>query len=148
MTIAEKTPEHVASVEILHCISPEAKVFKSYRDGRDQAVAFLEFNLRLFRDEFLCAYASFADYAGVCRVLEPGYLCGSSGCAGWRQKLPVNAARPDGTAASLLEFTDTGIYHDWRRAYMDVTWDVSWLGIKTGTWRATLELKAELLFSR
>ena len=55
MTIAEKTPEHVASVEILHCISPEAKVFQSYRDGRDQAVAFLVFNLRFFRDEFLCA---------------------------------------------------------------------------------------------
>ena len=27
MTIAEKTPEHVASLEILHRISPEAKVF-------------------------------------------------------------------------------------------------------------------------
>ena len=52
MIIVEKTPEHVASLKILPCISPEAKVFQSYCDGRDQAVAFLEFNLRLFRDDF------------------------------------------------------------------------------------------------
>ena len=85
---------------------------------------------------------------GFCRVLEPGYLCGSSVCAGWRQKLPVSVARLDGTAELLLEFIGTGICHDWRRAYMDVAWDVTWLGIETETWRARLELKAELLFSR
>ena len=72
MRIAEKTPELVAAVEILHCISLEAKVFQSYRDGRDQTVAFLEFNLRLFRDEFLCACASFADYAGFLPGIRTG----------------------------------------------------------------------------
>ncbi len=50
--------------------------------------------------------------------------------------------------ALLLEFIGKGIFHDWRRGNMDVAWDVSWLGIETGTSRATLELKGELLFSR
>lgn len=61
--IAEKTPEHVLSLELLVRAAPGAKVIHVIRDGRDEAYAGWEFNTQTSQGEFQKKFPRFVDFA-------------------------------------------------------------------------------------
>ena len=61
--IAEKTPEHVVSLDLLARVVPSLKIVHVYRDGRDEAVSAWEFNSGLSRGKFREQYPKFGDFA-------------------------------------------------------------------------------------
>ena len=61
--IAEKTPEHVVSLDLLARVVPSLKIVHVFRDGRDEAVSAWEFNSGLSRGKFREQYPKFGDFA-------------------------------------------------------------------------------------
>ena len=61
--IAEKTPEHVLSLDLLDRMFPEMGVVHVIRDGRDEAVSAWDFNIGISRGEFPRKYPTFAAFA-------------------------------------------------------------------------------------
>ncbi len=61
--IAEKTPEHIVSLDLLARVVPGLKVVHVYRDGRDEALSAWDFNNGLSRGEFRKKFPSFDDFA-------------------------------------------------------------------------------------
>ncbi len=61
--IAEKTPEHIVSLDRLAGAVPSMKVVHVYRDGRDEAVAVWDFNQGLSQGAFQEKYPRFGDFA-------------------------------------------------------------------------------------
>jgi hypothetical protein len=60
--IAEKTPEHVVSLDLLARVVPTLKVVHVYRDGRDEALSAWDFNRGLSRGEFQEKFPEFKDF--------------------------------------------------------------------------------------
>ena len=63
--IGEKTPEHALALDLLDGAMPWAKYIHVIRDGRDEAVAAWDFNMRINPDLFSRSYPSFAAFAEV-----------------------------------------------------------------------------------
>jgi hypothetical protein len=66
--IAEKTPEHVLSLEVLEKVMPGCKIVHVVRDGRDEAVSAWDFNLGISRGDFPRKYPSFGDFPKCSRA--------------------------------------------------------------------------------
>ena len=61
--IAEKTPEHIVSLDKLAQSVPSMKIIHVYRDARDEAVAVWEFNQGISQGAFQQKYPQFGEYA-------------------------------------------------------------------------------------
>ena len=154
VVIVEKTPEHVASLDILHRILPDAKIIHVYRDGRDEAVATWAFNLGLSRGEFPRTYPNFVDYAEVFagnwnRALDAARRFSRfSGAACLDVRSEDIITRPDEIARQAFQFAGIDIDADWLRACTDTAWDISPLDLEPGAWRQTFDADSERLFNR
>ncbi|HEC91261.1 MAG TPA: sulfotransferase [Alphaproteobacteria bacterium] len=61
--VGEKTPEHTAAVERLANIAPGTRIIQVIRDGRDEAAAVWEANLRLGGEDFIKKFPNFTVFA-------------------------------------------------------------------------------------
>ncbi len=73
--IGEKTPEHAMALDVLDRALPGSRFIHVIRDGRDEAVATWDFNMRTNREAFSRKYPDFADFAEV-------FARNWSGCVG------------------------------------------------------------------
>lgn len=152
--VVEKTPEHVAALDILDRVVPEARVIHVFRDGRDEALAAWEFNLGLSRGEFPRTYPTFADFAEVSagnrnRVIDAARRfrrVRPDPCLEVRAEDVVE--NPNRVAERLFEFVGVGIDADWLKACTGTAWDVAPLDIEPGSWRRSFNDTATGHFNR
>jgi len=152
--IAEKTPEHVLSIDLLQRILPEAHVIHVVRDGRDEAVSAWEFNLGISRGDFPRKFPDFNSFADVFAEAW-GRAVGTA-----RQ---FGREHPDRYLEIRCEdlITDTvhqvsGILHvagvdssnDSMRSCMDTAWDMAPVDIEPGIWYSTFDDAAHRTFRR
>ena len=152
--IAEKTPEHVLSLDILARLLPEAHVIHVVRDGRDEAVSAWRFNAEISKGAFLGRFPTFNDYADV--FAEQ-----------WTRS--IGAARNFGRKHSdrYLEircediisdtphqagsiFQRAGVQPDFEllRLCMDAAWDEAQVDIQPGIWRSVFDDQSQRIFRR
>ncbi len=63
--VAEKTPEHIVSLDVLARAVPGLKIIHVFRDGRDEAVSAWRFNNKLSQGAFREKFPAFGDYAAT-----------------------------------------------------------------------------------
>ncbi len=152
--IVEKTPEHVAALDILGRILPDARVIHIYRDGRDEALASWEFNIGMSRGEFPRTYPTFADYA---EVFAGNWNRAIDGARRFRRYRPESCLDvraedivedPEGVAERLFNFVGVGIDQDWLKACTGTAWDIAPLDLEPGSWQRSFDDAAKGHFNR
>jgi hypothetical protein len=152
--IVEKTPEHVAALDILGRILPDARVIHIYRDGRDEALASWEFNIGMSRGEFPRTYPTFADYA---EVFAGNWNRAIDGARRFRRYRPDGCLEvraedivedPEGVAERLFNFVGVGIDEDWLKACTGTAWDIAPLDLEPGSWQRSFDDAAKGHFNR
>lgn len=63
--IAEKTPEHIVSLDLLARAVPGLKIVHVFRDGRDEALAAWRFNNKISQGAFRQKFPAFKDFAAT-----------------------------------------------------------------------------------
>ncbi|MFQ5763613.1 MAG: sulfotransferase [Rhodospirillales bacterium] len=152
--ICEKTPEHIASLDLLARVVPVLKVVHVYRDGRDEAVSAWDFNLALSRGAFQRQYPDVSAYArtfagnwsrsvttahrfgrrhpGRCFELRAEDLQGDT----------VRALKP------LVRFMGADAADSILKPLAEAAWIAAPLDIDPGDWRKTLDADAARYFNR
>ncbi|MEK9724892.1 MAG: sulfotransferase [Rhodospirillaceae bacterium] len=154
--LVEKTPEHVALLDVLTRILPSARVIHVICDGRDEAAAAREFNMGLSPGSFPRTYPTFADFAEV----FAGNWKRSLDVARRFQRvhpnrfLEVRAEKimraPMTEAEKLFRFLGVGGSDDadLMQLCSDTAWDAVPLDLVAGTWRQSFDETAERAFRR
>ena len=152
--IAEKTPEHVLSLDVLDHVLPGFKVVHVVRDGRDEAVSAWDFNLGISRGDFPRNFPEFVDFSEMfarawSRSVGTAKHFGRDHPERFFQ-VRCEDLQTDGAAivSRLFEFTGAGVDPDLVKTAMDAAWDVSPLDVEIGVWKDRFDDDTERLFSR
>ena len=152
--IAEKTPEHVVSLDLLARVVPNLKIVHVYRDGRDEAVSAWEFNSGLSRGKFREQYPHFGDFAktfagnwsksiSAARRFERGH---PGKCFHFRaedaQGDAVKFLRP------LLKFLGVDDGEAVIKDTAEAAWEVARLDVDPGDWKHTFKAAEKRSFNR
>jgi len=151
--IAEKTPEHIVSLDVLARAVPSLKVINVFRDGRDEAVSVWNFNNGLSQGEFQKTYPHFGDYAAA--------FAGN-----WRQSViatrqfershpgrcfHVRAEDLQGNSvtalAPLMAFLGVDGGEAVIKAAADAAWEAVPLDVDPGDWKKKFDDKAKQFFN-
>jgi len=152
--IAEKTPEHVVSLDLLARVVPSLKIVHVYRDGRDEAVSAWEFNSGLSRGKFREQYPKFGDFA---KTFAGNWS--KSITAAWRferdhpgQCFHFRAEDAQGEAVPvlrpLLKFLGVDDGEAVIKDTAEAAWEAAQLDVDPGDWKHTFEAAEKRSFNR
>jgi hypothetical protein len=152
--IAEKTQEHVLSLDLLSRVLPEAYIVHVVRDGRDEAVSAWEFNLGISRGDFPRQYPSFPSFVDTFSQAW-GRSIGKARQYGPRNPLRYLEIRCEdittntsGVVSDILKFATVSTSAEVVRECADAAWDISPLDLEHGIWKSTFDDEAHRLFKR
>ncbi len=152
--IAEKTPEHVLSLDLLGRILPNAHVIHVVRDGRDEAVSAWEFNAGISKGEFSRTFPKFNDFADVFAERWTRAI-GSArkfGRANPERYLEIRCediiSDTAHQVAGIFRTADVSLDHGSLQTYMDTAWDEAPVDIRAGIWASTFDDESQRIFQR
>ena len=152
--IAEKTPEHIVSLDVLARAVPSLKVINVFRDGRDEAVSVWNFNNGLSRGEFRRKYPDFGDYAVA---FASNWRQSASAIRGFERKYPGRCFNmraedlqgdPVAALAPLAAFLGVDGSEPVIKAAADAAWQAVPLDVDPGTWKKKFDDKSKRFFGR
>ena len=152
--IAEKTPEHIVSLDVLAKAVPSLKVINVFRDGRDEAVSVWNFNNGLSRGEFRRKYPNFGDYAVV---FASNWRQSASAIRGFERTHPgrcfnmrAEDLQGDSVAAlaPLMAFLGVDGSEPVIKAAADAAWEVVPLDVDPGMWKKKFDDESKRFFNR
>lgn len=152
--IAEKTPEHIVSLDRLAGVVPSMKVIHVYRDGRDEAVAVWDFNRGLSQGAFQEKFPRFGDFA---EAFANNWMQGISATRRFErehrgrcfhvraedfQGVPGPALRP------LLKFLGVDDGETVIKDCADAAWEAVPLDVDPGAWKKKFDDKSTQFYKR
>ncbi len=152
--VAEKTPEHVLSLDLLDRVLPHAQVIHVVRDGRDEAASAWAFNLGISRGDFPKAYPTFASFV---ESFAPAWSksIGSARAFGRKNRsryLEIRSeditSQTNKAVSALLSFAEVSENAQIIEKCADQAWDVSPLDMEQGIWKSTFDGDAHRIFKR
>ena len=152
--IAEKTPEHIISLDKLVKSVPSMKVVYVYRDARDEAVAVWDFNQGISQGAFQEKYPLFGDYAkafaanwrhsiSTTRTFEREHRgrCCHIRAEGFQGEV-VASLRP------LLNFLGVDDGEAVIKDCADIAWEAVPLDVDPGTWNKKFDADCRQFYQR
>ncbi len=145
--IAEKTPEHVVSLDLLTRVVPKLKVVHVYRDGRDEALSAWDFNKHLSRGKFQKKFPEFKDFAETFSV---NWIAGITAARRFERDHPgrcfhFRSEDLQGDAVQALEpllrFLGVGVDEAQIKDAALRAWAVSPLDVDPGAWKQKFDAK-------
>ena len=152
--IAEKTPEHIVSLDVPAKSVPSLKVINVFRDGRDEAVSVWNFNNGLSRGEFRRKYPNFGDYAAA---FASNWRQSASAIRGFERTHPgrcfnlrAEDLQGDSVAAlaPLMAFLGVDGSEPVIKAAADAAWEVVPLDVDPGMWKKKFDDESKRFFNR
>ena len=152
--IAEKTPEHVLSLEVLEKVMPGCKIVHVVRDGRDEAVSAWDFNLGISRGDFPRKYPSFGDFSEVFARNWSRSVGAAKRFGGDHPERYLSIRSEDllddpaPVVRRLFQFA--GVEDDAALAKdaMDSAWDASPVHLEPGAWKTAFDDESLRIFQR
>ena len=152
--IAEKTPEHIVSLDKLAQSVPSMKIIHVYRDARDEAVAVWEFNQGISQGAFQQKYPQFGEYAkafaanrrqsiSATRTFERTHKgrCCHIRAEGFQGE-EVQSLRP------LLNFLGVDDSETIIENCADIAWEAVPLDVDPGTWKKKFDADGRQFYQR
>ena len=152
--IAEKTPEHIVSLDTLVQLVPNMKIIHVYSDARDEALAVWDFNQNLSQGAFQQKYPRFGDFAkafadnwsqsiNTTRTFERTHRgqCSHFRAEGFQGE-EVTALRP------LVNFLGVDDSDAVIKNCADAAWEVVPLDVDAGTWKKKFDAETAQHFER
>ena len=152
--IAEKTPEHIVSLDVLAKSVPSLKVINVFRDGRDEAVSVWNFNNGLSRGEFRRKCPNFGDYAVA---FASNWRQSASAIRGFERDHPgrcFNMCAEDlqgdlvAALAPLMAFLGVDGTEPVIKAAADAAWEAVPLDVDPGMWKKKFDDESKRFFNR
>jgi len=149
--IAEKTPEHIVSLDLLARLVPGLKILHVFRDGRDEALSAWQFNNKISQGEFQEKYPVFKDFATTFAANWVSSITAArrfdrdhkGRCFHFRAEDLQGEAVP--VLAPLLAFLGVEASDDLIKEAAAQTWEAAPLDIDPGGWKQEFDdaLKAD-----
>jgi len=152
--IADKTPEHIVSLDVLAKAVPSLKVINVFRDGRDEAVSVWNFNNGLSQGGFRKKYPQFGDYAaafaGNWRQSADATRRFERGHPGRCFHVRAENLQGDTVAAltPLMKFLGVDAGAGVIKSSADAAWEAVPLDVDPGAWKGKFDDQTRQLFNR
>jgi hypothetical protein len=152
--VAEKTPEHVMSLDLLARAVPNLKIIHVYRDGRDEAVSAWEFNSGLSRGKFRELYPKFGDFA---KTFAANWSKSITAARRFEREHPgqcfhFRAEDAQGEAVPalkpLLKFLGVDGGEAVIKDAAEIAWEAAQLDVDPGDWKNTFKAAETRAFNR